>query len=421
MDKKKILVFPCGSEIGLEIYESLKYSKHFHLIGGSSVKDHGRFVYEHYIENLPYIDHQEFISILREIISEQKIDAIYPTMDSVITLLKQNENDIPCKIVGSSVETVTICNSKFQTYKKLKKIIRVPKIYNSIKEVKQYPIFAKPDIGYGSRKATMILNYESLMSYIKDNQNYLLLEYLPGDEFTIDCFSDKNHKLLFVNPRKRKRIMNGISVNTECFKDNILENWAERINDQLKFKGAWFFQVKKNQDNDFVLLEVGARIAGSSSICRAMGINLAELSLYVTFNEDVEILKNELIVETDRALQTRYKYYNLDFDYVYVDLDDTILLNNGQLNYYLLSKLYEYIDNQKKIILITKHDYNIKKTLAKKRISNLFDEIIHLNKDDEKVNFIKQNNSIFIDDSFQERRKVSMLKKIPVFSPELVP
>jgi hypothetical protein len=37
--KKNVLVFPCGSEIGLEIHKSLSYSTHFTLVGGSSVDD----------------------------------------------------------------------------------------------------------------------------------------------------------------------------------------------------------------------------------------------------------------------------------------------------------------------------------------------------------------------------------------------
>ena len=41
---KNILVFPCGSEIALEIYRSLRYSTHFKLIGANSLDDHGKFV-----------------------------------------------------------------------------------------------------------------------------------------------------------------------------------------------------------------------------------------------------------------------------------------------------------------------------------------------------------------------------------------
>ena len=38
--KKNILVFPCGSEVGLDIYSSVCYSAYFHLIGGNSVQKH---------------------------------------------------------------------------------------------------------------------------------------------------------------------------------------------------------------------------------------------------------------------------------------------------------------------------------------------------------------------------------------------
>ena len=56
---KNILVFPCGSEIALEIYKSLEFSTHFTLFGASSVKDHGEFIYKNYIllillKSLPY-------------------------------------------------------------------------------------------------------------------------------------------------------------------------------------------------------------------------------------------------------------------------------------------------------------------------------------------------------------------------------
>lgn len=52
--KRNILVFPCGSEIGLNIYSPVRYSTYFHLIGASSVEDHGMFIYDDYIGNLPF-------------------------------------------------------------------------------------------------------------------------------------------------------------------------------------------------------------------------------------------------------------------------------------------------------------------------------------------------------------------------------
>lgn len=49
-----ILVFPCGSEIALELHRSLKFSRHITLFGANSVDDHGKFVFENYIGGLPF-------------------------------------------------------------------------------------------------------------------------------------------------------------------------------------------------------------------------------------------------------------------------------------------------------------------------------------------------------------------------------
>ena len=90
--KKNILVFPCGSEIALEVYRSVKDSAHFNLIGASSVSDHGKFVFKDYIGGLPFITDEKFITEIKKIVDKRQIDAIYPAMDAVIEILKTNED-----------------------------------------------------------------------------------------------------------------------------------------------------------------------------------------------------------------------------------------------------------------------------------------------------------------------------------------
>ena len=159
MNKKNILVFPCGSEIGLEIHRSLKYSRHINLIGCSSIQDHGKYVYENYISEIPFITEDEFIPILKNIIHKYDIDAIYPAMDSVISKISDFKEELGCKIIGSVSKSNKICLSKKKTYKVLEGSISIPKIYNSIDEVLNFPVFIKPNVGYGSRGARLIKSY----------------------------------------------------------------------------------------------------------------------------------------------------------------------------------------------------------------------------------------------------------------------
>jgi transposase len=49
---------------------------------------------------------------------------------------------------------------------------------------------------------------EEIDFYLKKDSTLLALEFLPGKEYTVDCFTDKNGKLLFAEGRQRIRIYN---------------------------------------------------------------------------------------------------------------------------------------------------------------------------------------------------------------------
>ena len=84
-----VLVFPCGSEIGLEVNEALKRDKHIKLFGLSSVPCHGRFVYENYIEGISFINSDSFIDELNRIIEDNNIDLLIPAYDDAILYLSE--------------------------------------------------------------------------------------------------------------------------------------------------------------------------------------------------------------------------------------------------------------------------------------------------------------------------------------------
>jgi len=421
MNKFNILVFPCGSEIGLEIYRSLAYSSHINLIGASSADDHGKFRYEQYIGNLPFIDSPDLIPALRKIVRDKSIDAIYPSMDAVINMLKRHESDLGCKVISSEADTTDICLSKTKTYDLLKEYIKVPIVYLSIKEIKKYPVFIKPDVGYGTRGVCKAENEEEASNFLSENKKmkYVITEYLPGKEYTVDCFTDRNNKLRFVGQRIRNRISNGISVNTKPIVEKILFNtFAKSIAQAIKFRGAWFFQVKEDSDKNLTLLEIAARLGGSSGLYRNKGVNFALLSIFDAYNLDVEIITNQYDIELDRALSNRFKL-SLTYDTIYVDFDDCLILNQ-KVNTELIQFLYKSFNEKKHIVLITKHKEDLSNSLKKFRLRDLFDEIIILDLNDEKYKYITKKNAIFIDDSFSERKMVNDKLGLPVFSPDMV-
>ncbi len=419
MKKRNVLVFPCGSEIGNEIYNALRYSRYFHLIGASSVDDHGKFVYEDYVGGLPYIDDSGFVEYMRNIIKERNIDAIYPTSDIAIAGMKSYEKELGCMVIAPPLETTEICLSKNKTYECLKDVVNIPKVF-SFDEVEDYPVFVKPNIGTGSKGASIIRNREELISAAKGRNDVVILEYLPGREYTVDCFSNRQGKLLYFAARIRNRIKAGTSVNT-YFVENQgeFEEPINKINDVLKFDGAWFAQFKRDKDGKLCLLEIASRLGGSSMLSRAVGVNFPMLSLFDAFGYDVTVSPNEYGVELDRAFSSSIKC-DISFNTVYVDYDDCLLLDEKYINSEMIAFLFNAINNGKRIVLLSKHDGDLAVELRNYRIIDLFDDIIHIRREEDKSKYIKEKDAIFIDDSFAERELIKDKCKIPVFSPDMV-
>jgi hypothetical protein len=343
-------------------------------------------------------------------------------MDKVIWKLKKHESELGCKVIASPYETTEICLSKRSTYTKLSTIIKTPKLYENSEQINTFPVFVKPNIGYGTRDIFKANDYKDLEWFLKERnkEDYIISEYLPGDEYTVDSFTNRKGKLLFSKPRIRKRISNGISVNTKPVLDNLNEfiNIANLINDNLTLRGAWFFQVKKDKNGKLTLLEVAARLGGSSSLFRGKGVNFALMSVFDMFDFDVEVVENNYDIEVDRALDIKYNI-SYNFEVVYTDFDDCLIIND-KVNTNLIKFLYSVINAKKKVILLTKHNGQIKQQLEKYRLNNLFDKVIHIKPLENKTKYINNKKSIFIDDSFLERKKVHDELNIPVFAPDMI-
>ncbi|WP_333913748.1 ATP-grasp domain-containing protein [Vibrio coralliirubri] len=415
--KIKVLVFPSSSEIANEIYNSVKHSIHFELIGSNSVDDGKTTPFLKHTKKLPSIYDSNFLHYINEVIQNHDIDLVYPAMDSCIEFFKKNESDLACKVVGSSYEVSKMCLSKSATYNALNEHSFIPKFSNKPNYSLDYPCFAKPDIGYGSRGIKKIASKEDIDDSLKSG--YVFCEYLPGKEYTVDCFTDRNKKLLFIGARERVAIKNGISVHSRVCKDKEFDEIALAINNRIGFRGAWFFQVKEDQDGKLKLLEVAARLGGSSGLYRNRGINFALATLFDFTEKNITLLENSKPNESYRNLITAYKL-KVDFKHAYFDYDDTVIIDD---KVYLptINLIYDLINHNVKVVLITRHNGDLKSSLTKNRLSSLFDDIIHI-KDSKitKSSFIHEEKSIFIDDSFIERQDVFNTVGCNVFSPDMV-
>lgn len=412
MRRVNVLLFPAGAENALELRDALRFSTRFKTLGGTSVRDNTAFLYKpEDIVRLPMLADDAFWESLNAAIQQREIRFIFPTHDSVVLELARRKDKLAATALVPNFETARACRDKRVCYELFKDCAFTPNIWNA--PPNRYPCFAKPASGQGGQGCGLVRTPKEAEAILQ-RPDMLLCEYLPGEEYTIDCFTDQNGALLFAGQRSRDLVKMGIAFRSGSMAlDPQISAIADALNARLHFRGLWFFQVKRDAAGRFKLLEVSARVATGMGLFRQQGINLPLLTLYDAMGMPVTPLKQNFRVEFSRSLKNSYRL-GIEYDTVYVDYDDT-LTNGDKVNATTMQFLWQCLNKGKRIILLSRHEGDLAADMKKRRINaDMFDDIIVLPSDQNKSVFIS-SNAILLDNLFSERLEVHLATGIPVF------
>jgi carbamoyl-phosphate synthase large subunit len=286
----------------------------------------GRFLGDEFSQ-VPKGDDPAFTDSLFELCTRLKIKAVLPLVTRELLPLAYAADRFEkagIKILISPAPSIEIANNKSALYQFLQwRDIPVPafrvvetieQFQSAIKEL-GYPantVCFKPSISNGSRgfriisstvnEAELLFNYKPGNAYASLDDitrilssapfpELLVSEYLPGDEYSVDCLSNHGEPGLIL-PRLRKKMIGGISVQGEFVQDQAITDYCWRIIRELKLHGNTGIQVKKSSKGEWLVLEINPRVQGSIAACLGAGVNLPlvavrqELGLPVTINED---------------------------------------------------------------------------------------------------------------------------------------
>jgi len=414
----RVLIFPGSTEIALEIREALAWCKEAALFSAAAaVSNHAPFAFGSHAV-VPPVSEAGWLEGLRAAIATHRITHVFPAHDDAILALAEYAAKVPARIVSSPVEVCRITRSKSATIRHLAAVVPVPRLFDHPADVREFPVFVKPDRGQGSQGAARANSAEELAALLAADPSRIVLEDLPGEEFTVDCFSDRERGLLHAGGRKRLRVRSGIAMDSVPHNDPAFLDYAQRIDRALRCHGAWFFQVKRDRSGVLKLLEVAPRIAGTSALSRVRGVNLPLLSLYESDRLPCRIAPSTQVVQIDRALRNRYRH-ELEYRTIYLDFDDTLVVR-GRVNHDLVAILYQALGRGTRLVLLTRHGGELEAMLRHYRLAGLFDEVVHLRAGEPKADFVRDRPAVFIDDSFAERTAVHAATGVPVFGPDTV-
>ncbi|HLH65922.1 MAG TPA: ATP-grasp domain-containing protein [Solirubrobacteraceae bacterium] len=415
----RVLVLAGGTEIGLEIRRSLRDLKEVRLVGAGSADDrHGPFAYRTW-ELVRPVQEDGWLEELCDVIDRHRVDFVFAGHDDVLLALAEHADSIPACVVTSPARTCRVARSKRATYELLGDALPVPRTFAHADEVDSFPVFVKPDRSHGSRGAVEVRDRDELLRCVAAGSD-LIMELLPGEEVTVDCFSDRERGLLFARARPRLRTRAGISMSscTAGTDEPLVRVYAEAITSRLALHGAWFFQLRRDRDGVPRLLEVAPRVAGTSAVHRVTGINFALLSIYEALRVPLQVATNAVSVQLDRALVNRYRH-DLSFSAVYVDLDDTLIVD-GAVNVRLVAFLYQCLNEGRRLVLLTRHRGDLAGTLRRMRLHGLWDEVVQLAEHERKSDAIREADALLIDDSFSERRAAAQALGIATFDASML-
>lgn len=264
---------------------------------------------------IPPASDPTFCDVLLKLCLQLNVGVILPLVTRELFLFSENKRvfgDAGIRIVVSPFEALAVANDKARLLQHLKNCeIAVPdfRVAETWEEIENaaielgFPekvVCIKPAVSNGSRgfreirrvqnafekffnekPGNVSISLQELSLILKGNvlPRMVVMEYLPGDEFTVDCLV-VNGQARLILPRLRIAMNNGISVKGRFEKQPEIQDYCGRILSSLPFDGPVGIQVKQDVDGNYRILEINPRLQGSSTSAMGMGINLPVLAIH---------------------------------------------------------------------------------------------------------------------------------------------
>lgn len=313
--KYKVLMTGAGAPGGPGIIKSLLRLDYIDLfIADANEEASGKFLLAGKFINIPKADDPSFCDVVLNLCTQHKIDLIFPLVTKELLQFSKNLDDFEkngTRIIVSEFCALSVAVNKCRLYEHLSKHnielpkFKVAKNYREFLEAVSFigysakPFCIKPGFSNGSRGIRIVddtidkfdllfnqkpnslyIKYDELSTILQQQQfpELLVSEVLPGDEITIDSIIN-NGKVELLLPRKRLKMINGITVQGEFIYDKTIIKYAKQILESLPLNGPIGIQMKQNKDGEYRILEINPRIQGTSVAALGLNINLPELAV----------------------------------------------------------------------------------------------------------------------------------------------
>ncbi|MRX27257.1 ATP-grasp domain-containing protein [Kangiella sp. HZ709] len=301
----RVLVSGAGGAAAVSFFKSVSYlDLNIHMADIDPLAVGLYLVPEHKRHIVKKGSDLNFVNCLLEVCVKEKIDVLIPTVDCELVPIAQNMHKFRAnniKVPISTENTLATCLDKYALMQCLTGIAPLAKfeLYKGLPLKKDwiYPVIAKPRTGSGGRGIKYI-NHESELDSIPSDGSYLIQEFLPGEEYSVDTYMNQSGFVVSAVIRARLKTDSGVAVASCTIKDKELESAASEIARNLNLRYVSNIQFKRDLNGSPKLLEINPRFPGTMPLTVGAGVNMPELCLRELNNklENIKIDYEEIAV-----------------------------------------------------------------------------------------------------------------------------
>jgi len=274
---------------------------------GTDIKNcAGKYLCDRFYK-VPKADDKYYISNIKDIYFKEGCNLVVPQTTKETEILSSRKKElekIKIKILVNDPEVISVVNNKLNLMEKLREnnfdvpefnLSRNKDELKSIALMMGYPkkiIAVKPSDGNGMRGFRLLdvisdydyfnekpghrISLEELYRILPNKLEFekpvMLMEYLPGKEWSVDCFKTEERECIVV--RERVETRTGISFISKIEHNHHIEKKTREIIEIIGLKGIFGLQFKENEYGDAMILECNPRVQGTMVASTMFGSNL---------------------------------------------------------------------------------------------------------------------------------------------------
>jgi carbamoyl-phosphate synthase large subunit len=280
--KIKILVTGVGGPAGINIARLLRQRDDVVVTGCDvDVTASGQVFVDEFVI-APYVrDAQAYESWMRDMVTTRAYDIVIPTVHEELPLLATFAAELPTLVPLSGPATLQLGADKFVAYEWMK--INLPKYAPRVTSLRDWTpawstddtLFIKPRAGRGARGCKAVTHDEllSLQALETLPEDIVVMELLPGTEWTVDAYVAKDGHIVYLIPRERMGLAGGISIKGKTVRHEGVIEATKALITQLDMRGPVCIQWKADAEGQPKFVEINPRLSGGLMISVAAGIN----------------------------------------------------------------------------------------------------------------------------------------------------